>query len=60
MHGRAGYYTALLAVVAAQALVGFWPGRMKAVLRYVVAVAVFLVAAIAVAFVYGWSTGYWS
>ena len=59
-HGRTGYYTALLAVVAAQALLSFWPSRMNAVLRYFIAVAIFFAVAVGVAFAYGWSYGYWS
>lgn len=60
MHGGTGYYVALAAVIAAQAIVSFWPGRMKTSPRFALALLSSPVVGAAVALIYGWSAGYWA
>lgn len=58
-HGRAASAIPWALIVAAQAVIGFWPRPMRAGVRLVSAVAAFPLAGALIAVAYGVGAGYW-
>ena len=59
MNGRAASAIPWALIVAAQAVISFWPRPMHPGVRMASAVAAFPVAGAAIAIAYGLSVGYW-
>jgi hypothetical protein len=59
MYGGAASAVPWAFIVAAQAIISFWPRPMHAGVRLVSALAAFPVAGAAIALAYGLSAGYW-